>query len=215
MFVLPLVQGWSSGVAVAADSACEPHAIEEARAAWSGAAAVVVRGLEAEVEVVAGAGDAVVVSGSACGDPAVSAVRRGDVITVSAKRSRGAALTLTVAVPSSTPVLSVQELTGDLVIHGVEARVAVVSSVGTIDVTDAASLRIAYGAGDVSVDGLGGDLVVDRLAGVVTARRVGGDVVADGVTGDVTVDDVAGDLAVRGSGGRVLPTNVRGTVDLP
>ena len=176
-----------------------------------GATGVAIRGVEGDVEVVAGAGDAIRVASS--GDAAVRLVRRGDVWVVAVRRAAEAP-TLKVTVPASLAALTVHEQVGRLVVRDLPTRLAVVSGRGPVEVTGVESLRVSYTVGDVTVEHVDGALVVDRLSGALDVRTIGGDVVVGGVVGSVIVEDVAGNLAVTGSTGGVRQTNVRGIVSL-
>lgn len=174
----------------------------------NGASGLVVRGVEGDVEVVAGVGDAVTVSG---GDARL--VRKGDVWVVTVKDG-GPELALRVTVPASLAALTIHEQVGRLVIRDLPTRVAVVSGTGPVEVAGASSLRVSHNTGDVLVDRIADDLIVDQLTGTLDVNTIGGDVVVDGVNGIVTVDDVVGNLAVSGAPAGVHQTNVRGQVSL-
>jgi hypothetical protein len=174
-------------------------------ASLDGAAGLVIRGVEGDVEVVAGSGDALSVSG----DGAPRLVRKGDVWVVTVKEG-----SLEVSVPASLAALTVHGQLGRLVVRDLPTRLAVVSGTGPVEIVGASSVRVANTVGDLSVDDVKDDLIVDQLTGTIDARGVGGDVIVDGVSGAVRVDDVVGNLAVTGAPGGVVHNDVQGLVSL-
>jgi hypothetical protein len=159
--------------------------------------------------------DQVHLTGTACAQGKFKLVRRDGVIVATDRVPADAGLELTVAVPRGFTSVSLHGTTGPVTSEGVDARIAVVSGEGPVDVRGARSLRVAFGAGPIAADGLQGDLVVDQWDGPLSAKAIDGDVTTTGLTGPVTVDDVDGDLAVGSGGGPVSQTNVRGLVTLP
>lgn len=199
----------------ASTATCDRQPIAEQALALAGASAFAVRGMEAAVTLFPSTDATVHVSGTACSEAGIKLGRRDGVIVATARVPRDGGLELTVAVPADLASVTFYEHTGSVRADGVPARLAIVSSVGPVDVHGARSLRVAYGAGPVTVDGLQGDLVVERRDGPLSARAITGDVLADEVGGPVSVDDVSGDLAVKGGGGPVSQQNVRGVITLP
>lgn len=194
---------------------CTPAPIEGASLDPAGATAMVIRGVEGAVAVSSGEGGAVTAQGSACREVTVKLARKGNVIEATVKGARQANLQLEITVPRTLQSLSVQDQAGPLTVSGVQARLAVVSSTGPVEVQGGEALRVAYVTGPVQVEGVKGDVAVDMVTGTVKALDIGGDVLVDNVTGPVTVDDVDGGLAVRGGSGPVNQSNVRGGVQLP
>lgn len=176
-----------------------------------GASGVALRGVEGDVEVVAGADDTIRIEST--GDADVRLDRRGAVWVVTVRRS-DAGTKLQVTVPASLAALTVHEQVGRLVVRNVPTQLAVISGRGPVEVTGVDSLRVSYTEGDVTADHVEGTLAVDRLGGALDVRSIGGDVVVSTVVGAVTVDDVVGNLAVTGAAAGVKQTNIRGTVSL-
>ncbi|MEQ1500901.1 MAG: hypothetical protein ABMB14_01655 [Myxococcota bacterium] len=195
---------------------CTPAALGEQTVSLQGVTGLVVDGVDAKLEVVGADGSDLRATGAACGDgAAIKLARRGTVVYASVKGKGLDEVSLTLTVPKALPALTVHGHTGPVVVRGVAAPVAVVSSDGPVELSDVKSVRIAYGTGPVVIERVSAGVVVDHLTGSLQAKAIGSDVIADAVTGEVVVDDVAGDLAVRETTGSVRQTNVRGQVALP
>lgn len=179
-----------------------------------GVTALAIEGWTANVTLVPAEGDALLFDGVACDDVRIR-VRGSDNRRVArAHIDPRAALILKIGVPSGVQFVTFSEHNGPMAVDGLSAHVAVVSSLGSVDVDHGGTLRVSYSEGDLRVDTLSGDLVVDRLVGAVSAQGVEGDATVERVTGDVSVQDVSGDLDVSGGDGDVSHGGVRGSVSV-
>jgi hypothetical protein len=179
-----IVGAWFVAVAVAGtEPACAP--VEATSAEGS---AVLIRS-DGDLQVVPADGDRVVVE--ACGGAGAKLRLRGSVWEVV---GRGSVDSLIVRLPTGIGAVTVHEHEGT-VATSVAARVAVVSSVGPLDVRGAESLRVAYHQGDVTVHDLAGDLTADHVSGRLSGS-IRGELRVDDVDGPVEVSTPAGGLPV-------------------
>jgi hypothetical protein len=116
--------------------------------------------VDGELELVPADDEQVTVD--ACGG-SVKLVRKGATLEVVGKPVER----LVVHVPASIGAVTVHEHDG-AVRSEVPARLAVISSTGPLDVTGAASLRVAYLDGDVTVSDVVGAVTTDHVTGTVS-----------------------------------------------
>lgn len=178
------------GVARAADCASGALPAQETGAAQ--VTSLVVRDVDARIEVRAADRAGIHVEGEACAGDVRLRVRDG--VATLAGRGDGEGMVLRVFVPGSVTAISATEARGSLDVRGVAARVAVVSAELAVTAIDVTGLRVAYDRGDVHAEGLTSDLVVEHLEGALTASGVGGNVVTAEVSGPVRADVSAASL---------------------
>lgn len=154
--------------ALAADP-CAKTPLQVVSAPSQGITGLRVSGLNASVVVTTADGADLTVRGEQCvGDGGVRLVRRGTVLELEARRPKTAPLVITLSVPASIPALTIHEHRGDLVVRDVPARVAVVSSAGSVTVDGVGALRVASLDGDVTVGRVTGDVQLDGVTGKIT-----------------------------------------------
>lgn len=160
--------------------------------------AMAIRGVEANIEVLAADGLEIRQEGAVCnagkGAPVTVRLTQKGTVLIATVDTAVEGAKLTFALPRGLEALTVDHQVGALEVRELPARIAVVSNTGSVEVYGAKSLRVAYGTGDVIADGVEADVQVDHVAG------------------NLTVDDVAGSLATSDVSGTVVHNNVRGAV---
>lgn len=212
--VIGALLAWAAPLAAYAEAGnCASPRTVDATVATGGLTGIVVRGVEAPVQVTASTGEARLAAAVCDDDVTVKFVRKGTIGYATVKGA-AAGVEVSLTVPSSVGALTFDHQSGTVSVRGVPAQVAVVSSSGAVELSDVKSARIGYSTGDLRVEKVAGNVTVDALTGNLEVSGVAGDVVADGVQGNVTATEVGGKLDVANATGTVVQTNVKGPVTL-
>lgn len=204
----------TGGIARAEAAKCDSPRTIDASLDGAGVTGWVVRAVEGPIDVTAASGSTARLAAETCATDGVTVklTRKGNVGYASVKIDPDVQVTVTLALPAGAPAVTFDRQLGAVAVHDLPARIAVMSSTGSVDLEGVRSARIGYTAGDVKVDRVAEDVVLDAHTGNLSATGVGGSIIADGITGNLNVDDVGGRLEVNRATGTVVQNNVRGQV---
>ncbi|MCD9140984.1 DUF4097 family beta strand repeat-containing protein [Streptomyces albireticuli] len=114
---------------------------------------------------------------------------------------RAGSLDVSVELPAGSDVLAVSPL-ADFVCEGALGECRIKSSLGGIQVAEAAAVNLRTDHGDVRLARVAGDAEVVG-AGRIGIGRVAGAAIVKNVNGDTEIGEVTGDLRVNSSNGRI------------
>lgn len=122
-------------------------------------------------------------------------------------------ISLTVTVPRSMSISSVETNTGDVDIRRVDGPMTVTSTTGAVTLSSiVGDLEVEVTTGQVDLEDIDGAVDVEATTGSVQVSSVDDSVAVETTTGAIKVDGVAGDLIAETTVGSIEHTDVDGTV---
>jgi hypothetical protein len=123
-------------------------------------------------------------------------------------------ITLNIKLPRYATIESVESLTGDIEVSGMDAPVAVNTTNGQISVVRVASVKASTRHGEIIAREVKGDAVARSTNGDLTLENIGGDVDAAATNGSLSVRNTAGDLRANLTVGEVVAYCIKGRAEV-
>ncbi len=123
-------------------------------------------------------------------------------------------INLNIKLPRYAAIESVESMTGDIEVSGIDAPVAVNTNNGQITVARVASLKASTRHGEITAREIKGDAVARSTNGDLTFENIGGDVDAAATNGSLSVRNTAGDLRANLTVGEVVAYCIKGRAEV-
>lgn len=135
-------------------------------------------------------------------------------VPLTAGRHAGREVNLHIKLPRYVTVESVESMTGDIEVSGIEAPVAVNTNNGQITVVRVASLKAMTRHGEITAREIKGDAIARSTNGDLTLENIGGDVDAAATNGSLNVRNAAGDLRANLTVGDLVAHCIKGRAEV-
>jgi DUF4097 and DUF4098 domain-containing protein YvlB len=126
----------------------------------------------------------------------------------------GGDVNLNIKLPRYATVESIESLTGDIEVSGIDAPVAVNTNNGTVTIVRVASLKASSRHGEITAREIKGDAVARSTNGDLTLENIGGDIDAAATNGSLSVRNAAGDLRANLTVGEVVAHCIKGRAEV-
>jgi len=135
-------------------------------------------------------------------------------VPLTSGRHAGGDVNLNIKLPRYATVESVESLTGDIEVSGIDAPVTVNTNNGQITVVRVASLKASTRHGEITAREIKGDAVARSTNGDLTLENIGGDVDAAATNGSLSVRNAAGDLRANLTVGELVAHCIKGRAEV-
>ena len=136
--------------------------------------------------------------------------------------NQGLSIDLVVTMPSEL-ALDLNDSSGDVEIKGLNSKIKVDDSSGSLTINGGASVEVDDSSGDLYISNIKGDTEVEdgsgytrieNTQGAVEVDDGSGDLVIKNVKGIVKVDDGSGSITVNGAGGLIIEDDGSGDLNI-